>query len=161
VKPAESKVIPWLEPRPARERRIRRERAKPHRQRMREKIVATLAALEDFRERLIRRLDQLDGDPDLELDASDLEEGGDLEPSLGSSTRLDQRFWSLGGGSDRERDLSDREPNLAAPEGAQTYAKARAGGLSDREASYVSSFPRKGQPVGLDDDWDDDTLARD
>ncbi len=50
-------------------------------------------------ERLIAYLDALDGDPDLE-------ENGDLEPSLGAGAE----------GSDREGDLSDDEPSLGTPD---------------------------------------------
>ncbi|KKB12386.1 hypothetical protein VE25_07490 [Devosia geojensis] len=62
-------------------------------------------------ERLIGLLDKFDGDPDLE-------EAGDLEPSLGWPALGPQQFGrapqSLD--DDREEDNADCEPSLATPE---------------------------------------------
>ena len=64
-------VLAFPEPRRARERRIRRERQKPHRLRLETKIMAALEKLEDLRQEFIARLDALHGDPDLEAGCDD------------------------------------------------------------------------------------------
>jgi uncharacterized protein YbjT (DUF2867 family) len=74
-------------------------------------IVSVLNRLENLREQLITKLDAMDGDPDLEADA-DFEEGGDLEPSLGSIMATNQRAWAMGGCRDIEHEHDGREPSL-------------------------------------------------
>ena len=85
-------------------------------------IVSGLNRLENLRERLIAKLDAMDGDPDFEVDA-DFEEGGDLEPSLGSIGATNQRVWAMGGCFDREWEHDGREPEIieyqCEDEGAQ------------------------------------------
>ena len=59
-------------------------------------IEAALERLDGLRDRLIGRLDQLDGDPD-------------LESWLGASDAVDQRHWARCSRDDREAE-SDFEP---------------------------------------------------
>jgi hypothetical protein len=67
-----------------------------------------------------------------------MEEGGDLEPSLGSiSNRRDQTFWSVAGGEepcsgDYEVEHDGREPTCE-DEGAQCEGEGgdRANGIAD------------------------------
>jgi len=67
--------------------------------------------LERIVELLIEAIDQLDPDPDCEPDADD-EDGGDSEPSLGSTNPTlgnghDRGAWSAGSDDDREFDEAD------------------------------------------------------
>jgi hypothetical protein len=96
-------------------------------------IEAMLERLENLRERLVAKLDAMDGDPDLEPwlgrpecacqmlyaqggtddreDASeDLEENGDREPLLGSTAATNQLAWAMGGSSDLEDEHDGCEP---------------------------------------------------
>ena len=68
-------VVPHPAARAHRARVLRRERLRPHRERLEAKITAALEQLEDLRQAYIARLDALHGD-------CDLEDPGDLEPSL-------------------------------------------------------------------------------
>jgi hypothetical protein len=94
----------------------------------RRRIEEALERLEDLRERLIAKLDALDGDPDLEpwlsasdgmnqrfwatLGADDREVGDDDEPYLSATNIVDQRAWSLGGATDLEDEHDGREPEI-------------------------------------------------
>lgn len=72
-------------------------------------------------DRLIALVDAIDGDPDLEVDQADDEDGGDdedngdSEPSLGSLGHTSQVDWMCGGRDDLERDECDHEPSLGWP----------------------------------------------
>lgn len=103
---------------------LRREREKPHRQRLEARIWAALEKLENLRDEYIARLDALQGD-------CDLEEGSDLEPNCGYTGNPG---WDEAepADDDFEPDL-DHEPSLGAPEGAQDYSRARCGTNDERE----------------------------
>lgn len=74
-------------------------------------------------ERLIGLLDTLDGDPDLE-------EAGDLEPSLGWPALGPHQFGRVPEclDDDREEDSADCEPWLAAPEAKGSLGMIRMSG---------------------------------
>ena len=79
-------------------------------------LELTRLRIEDMIERLLAMLDEIDGDPDLE-DGADDEDGGDLEPSLGSLSPakhgIDQRNWSHGSTDDREHADEDEGEGVA------------------------------------------------
>jgi len=120
----------------ARARIVRRQRSKPHRQRMAEALESFLEWLEDARQYAIDRLDELHGDPDLEPDLAgfnivgtddhylayigndDREADDDIEPSLGSVDRVRQLYWAAGSCSDFEEEHDGREP-CCEDEGSQ------------------------------------------
>jgi hypothetical protein len=63
-------------------------------------------------ESLILLLDELDSDPEVEVDGSD-EEGADLEPSLGATADMDQSIAWLAtiAATDAEHEHDGREPD--------------------------------------------------
>ena len=102
-------VVPHPSADAYRARTLRRERLRPHRERLEAKITAALEQLEDLRQAFLARLDALHGD-------CDLEDPGDLEPAM-----------------EELEDGADGEPSLGAPEGAQTYSRQRCGTQDGRE----------------------------
>ena len=115
-------VLTFPEPRQARERRIRRERAKPYRLRIETKILAALEKLEDLRQEFIARLDALHGDPDLEA-------GCDDDTNIGTAVRH-QGVWL----DDLEDERTDWEFSLGWSEVIdQTRLQETAGSGCDLE----------------------------
>jgi hypothetical protein len=95
--------------------------------------------IEQLVSELIELLDETEN-PDLEPD-NDNEDGGDEEPSLGSSPCVNQTRWAQGEHAfctrdvDGELDTADNEPSLASPHSyfASSQEHWAQGGTDDRE----------------------------
>ena len=108
--PTTPTVVPHPAARAHRARALKRERLRPHRERLEAKITAALEQLEDLRQAFVARLDALHGD-------CDLEDPGDLEPSLAfpeGCYRTDSVLWA-GSSGDREEQV-DHEHTLGRSE---------------------------------------------
>ncbi len=72
--------------------------------------TVTRSRVEDVIEKLLSFLDEIDGDPDFELEF-DEEDGSDAEPSLGASSAIDQiSAWRHAGSTtDLEDEHDGRE----------------------------------------------------
>lgn len=112
--PTTAAVVPHPAADAHRTRTLRRERNKPHRERLEAKITAALEQLEDLRQAFIARLDALAGD-------CDLEDPGDLEPSLAFPERCYRTDHVLHTGSSGDREeVCEGEGEQCEDEGAAT-----------------------------------------
>jgi hypothetical protein len=100
------------------------------------RLAAGLDRLMDLQFEMIRKLDDLDGDPDLEP-------GGDEEPEHGASEvgnfrrqcDVDQSMWAANGNDDGREPSEDPEPSLGSDSPAYPNDQRRwaNGGSDDRE----------------------------
>lgn len=90
--------------------------------------------------------------------AEDLEDGGDVEPSLGWIARVGQGFLATGGTADLERDTADWEPSLASPERHPAvplgpfYRAFTERSPDDRQTRWADGAQHDGEAVDEDGD---------